>query len=155
MGAACRFSAAPIKSRIHHPSLFSRNPPQLCWVTARAAASGGLGGKQAPEISCGAAPGSWWVLHGHTPRTNFWLIIIWTLDFVLVPAAIFHDHIPSWELLEVCKSSDQAREPEKSNALHPPFVLKLSRFYITQLGTNPGKTSATIISRENVAFLSF
>lgn len=57
--------------------------------------------------------------------------------------------------LEVCKSSDQAWEPEKSNALHPPFVLKLSRFYITQFGTNPGKTSATIISRENVAFLSF
>lgn len=43
--------------------------------------------------------------------------------------------------------------PEKSKTLCPLYVFKLSHFYITRLGTNPGNFPAITISKENVAFL--
>lgn len=54
------------------------------------------------------------------------------------------------------RNSDQAWVLEKIKHFVSPYALKLYYIYIIQLGANPGKkNSATIISRENVAFVPF
>lgn len=66
-------------------------------------------------------------------------------------------------ILHVLQSSEITLQPGRSggwrhwkvNRFVSPSVLEFSLFYVIQLGANPGSLSATIILRENVAFVLF
>jgi len=110
-------------------SLPAWSPAQLRWVPPGAAASEGLGRTQALSrfAQTGVRDRCSGSLRLRTLRTNFWLIIIRTLYFVSMPAAIFQDRIPTWEVWRCAKTHINHRNL-KNQTLCIPLCFKVISF---------------------------